>query len=78
MAEFPDLKVPYAVFHDFDVTAPSWVMMKRWIRTDDSETEAGRYSPLLSPRTAGFADIIESPPDGPKFTDTVFDIARVR
>jgi hypothetical protein len=78
MSEFPELRVPYAVFHDFDIAAPSWVMEKRWVLTDDNEVKKDVYYPGLTPKTAAFADIIENPLDGPQVTNTVLDMARVR
>jgi hypothetical protein len=60
MSEFPDLGLPYSVFHDFDVPAPSWVISRRWMFTDDADYgEANAYLPSYdrNPLTRKFAEM---------------------
>jgi hypothetical protein len=69
MSSFPDLGMPYGVFHDFDGSQPSWVIQKRWVRSDD-EDDNNHNS--VTPASSDFQNIIEA------WANTRFDMARVR
>jgi hypothetical protein len=87
MTAFPDLGFPYVVFHDYDGPQPGWVMLKRWVLTDDAQVGVrSQYYPPIDTDPAGevFSEIVESvqnvvvgdPPHD--YPDTRFDLARVR
>ena len=76
MTKFPDVGIPYAVFHDFDGPQPDWVTLKRWMYSSD-EVNTNRNS-LSSPTgdvtaVSQFQSAIETPNHA-----TTFDIAWVR
>lgn len=71
MTDFPDLGLPYAVFHDFEGPQPAWVVSKRWRFSDNQDPSTNYYIPE---QPGGLEDIVENTTTG----DTYFDMARVR
>ena len=81
MTSFPDLGMNYAVFHDFDGDQPSWVLLKKWIHSDDEDSEAhypDYYFPVSAPELPDFKRIVEMPIGVGNAPDTTFDLAQVR
>jgi len=84
MTAFPDLLIPYAVFHDFDGDQPGWVLEKRWQYSDDenngndstTKTSANGYSPADQGVSGQFQRLVENPQLG-STSNTYFDLARV-
>jgi hypothetical protein len=91
MNAFPELGYPYAVFHDFDGQQPEWVMLKRWLLTDD--TDGGPFDdfhPQLTPVTEPIRSMVEFAIVEHGFVprqaterdslhpETLFELARVR
>jgi hypothetical protein len=74
MGGFPDLGIPYAVFHRFADQQPSWVIAKAWRYTQD-ETDAVNSNgyPGLTPDLNDFKSVIENTQNS-----TFYDLARVR
>lgn len=57
---FPDFGMPYAVFHDFDVTQPSWVKSKKYFYFDDeNDTPSTSYSPSSGDNYTAFWGIFQ-------------------
>jgi hypothetical protein len=79
MPSFPDLGMEYAVFHDFDGDQPGWVLRKKWIHSDDEDSEANTnaYFPTSAPEVPDFMRIVEMPIGASGRPDTTFDLARV-
>lgn len=69
MTSFPDLGMPYAIFHDYDSIQPSFVMTKKWVYTDDEDDSSPSTN---SPQNTEFDDIVGG--DG----NSMYDLARVR
>ncbi len=71
MTSFPNLGVPYGVFHDFDAAQPSWAVAKRyvWSNDEDYKNQDSRYGGTFA---TAFNRMIEGT------TDTWFEIAQVR
>lgn len=79
MAGFPDLGFPYAVFHAYAGEQPSWVMVKRWIYSNDEDSQMGvdSYDSPDAAAKAEFHRVIENPPEDSQ-PNTYFNLARVR
>lgn len=79
MAGFPDLGFPYAVFHAYAGEQPPWVMVKRWIYSNDEDNQVGvnRYDSTDADAMMEFHTVVENPPETPQ-SNTYFDLARVR
>jgi hypothetical protein len=75
MQSFPDLGFPYAVFHDFDGPQPPWVILKRWLYSDDEDAQidVDRYDSTDQSALTDFPRLVGNPK-----MDTVFNLARVR
>jgi hypothetical protein len=77
MAEFPDLGFPYAVFHDFDGSQPTWVNLKRYSYSRNETNTNGnrlvRYNADDALAVQQFREIVGDPTSA-----TVFDLAWVR
>jgi hypothetical protein len=76
MTGFPDLAIPYAVFHRSAGEQPPWVIAKRWLHSHNEVDHGYQQGPYGSPDPSAipdFRDIVEMP-DG----DTTFNLARVR
>jgi len=76
---FPDLGLPYAVFHDFDGVQPPWVIAKRWQLNDDEvDGNADAYVPADGASLDVLRTMIENPIASNGHQTTIFDLARVR
>ena len=77
---FPDVGLPYAVFHDFDGVQPGWVISKGWLLGDDESDHVNldSYEPSSGEDTDSLRTMIETATRSDGHTATVFDIARVR
>jgi hypothetical protein len=77
MAEFPDLGFPYAVFHDFDGSQPTWVNLKRYMYSRNETSTNGnrlvRYNADDALAVQQFREIVGDPTSA-----TIFDLAWVR
>jgi len=76
MAGFPDLGFPYAVYHRYAGEQPPWVMMKRWLYSNDEDNQPSGVNEYDSPDLSilpEFQGVIED-----RQRNTVFDLARVR
>jgi len=73
MQSFPDIGMPYAVFHDYDGAQPSFVLGKRWVYTDDEDLHNFDFT---NPRSGALFDEFNVMIGGS--TNTMFDMARVR
>jgi hypothetical protein len=83
MQRFPDIGIPYAVFHDFDDYQPGWVIAKRWLLSDDDNNASTYFNTYGSPTEdrsviAEFSQKVIKNPMRDAVTDTYFDMARVR
>lgn len=76
MAAFPVLGFPYAVFHDFDGPQPLWVMLKRWMYSNNEAQTSGNK--LTS--TAKDPTVVDEFKRNIGMAEhyTYFDLARVR
>ncbi len=76
MPAFPDLGFPYAVFHAYAGTQPPWVIVKRWIYSNDEDDQNGadHYDTTDASILPEFQGVIENP----QSNNTVFNLARVR
>jgi hypothetical protein len=75
MTGFPDLGIPYAVFHRNAGEQPTWVIAKRWLHSHN-EVDHGDLPSPGSPDPSAippFLEIVEMPD-----ADTTFNLARVR
>jgi hypothetical protein len=85
MTAFPDLTIPYAVFHDFEADQPAWVLEKRWEYSDDennnngstSHSNANAYFLADDEARRQFQQLVENARVADT-TNTYFDLARVR
>jgi hypothetical protein len=75
MPGFPNLGFPYAVFHAYAGTQPPWVIVKRWIYSNDEDGQLGvdHYDTTDASILSDFQGVIENP-----HSNTVFNLARVR
>ena len=71
MAGFPDLGFPVRRVPRYAGEQPPWVMVKRWIYSNDEDNQTGidRYDPSTRDRD-GISRIVESPPEIPSRTLT--------
>jgi hypothetical protein len=75
MSGFPDFGFPYGVLHRYDGEQPPWVMLKRWIYSDDEDNQAGidAYDSVDPATAVEFQDLVGNPQ-----SNTMFNLARVR
>jgi hypothetical protein len=75
MTGFPDLGFPYAVLHAYAGVQPPWVMLKRWIYSNDENSQDGvdGYDSTDAAAQAEFPSVVENPQ-----SNTFFNLARVR
>lgn len=75
MYSFPDLDMPYAVFHDYDSGQPSLFFAKRWVYSDEEDAwnrNSNSTTPYGGPDFAMFDNMVGGS------GNTMFDIAQVR
>ena len=78
MPAFPDLGFPYAVFHAYADTQPPWVIVKRWIYSDDEDDQLGVDHYETSESDASILSDFQRVIENPQLNNTVFNLARVR